>query len=252
MLSKIHQHVHKGVSYNLVLCIVGTCTDQSSSVSFSLTQVANTLQCDSVVVYQVLRDLQYNDYNTSSSGHSSTVTVEFNNISFHLTTQGDITDDEKDMISEQLLKKVKEREARDVERLYCLYSILKHASQTSYRDEGQAGPSLKKLLQLYFNDKLDSDYLCSLGITHYYQSDQSLTERQAYHIRHDIQALLSCYDDHQFTGRTIARILQGISSPCYPAEVWGKCRQFWRKHLNVDFNILTSMATEELIKFNHK
>ena len=240
------------VSVNLILYIVGTYTDQSNSVSFSLTQAANTLQCDSLVVYQVLRDLQYNDYNTSSSGHTSTVTVEFNNMSFHLTTRGDISNDEKDMITEQLLKKVKEREARDVERLYRLYSILKHASQTSYKDEGQDNPSLKQLLQLYFLDKLDSDYLRSLGITHCYQSDQSLTERQMYHIRHDIQALLSCYDDHQFTGRTIARILQGISSPCYPAKVWGKCRQFWRKHLNVDFNILSSMATEELIKFNHK
>lgn len=50
-----------------------------------------------------------------------------------------------------------------------------------------------------------------------------------------------------FTARSIARILHGIASPCYPAEVWGKARQHWRAQLHQDFNLLVRMGAQELL-----
>ena len=50
-----------------------------------------------------------------------------------------------------------------------------------------------------------------------------------------------------FPGRAIARVFHGIGSPCFPAEVWGKVRRFWRSHLHTDFNLVRKLATEALI-----
>ena len=66
--------------------------------------------------------------------------------------------------------------------------------------------------------------------------------------RSDMRQFIHLYGtEHQLTGRSIARVFQGISSPCFPAEVWGKVRRFWRSHMDVDFNKLRNMATEMLI-----
>jgi ATP-dependent DNA helicase Q4 len=39
----------------------------------------------------------------------------------------------------------------------------------------------------------------------------------------------------KLNGLVIARIFQGIGTPKYPAEVWGRHRIFWRSHLDFDF-----------------
>ena len=229
---------------------LGVISEHSTSVSFSLTQISDTLHCDSSTIHQVLQDLQYNDYNTSQlTVTSSNIMVEFSNPSFHLRSR-DISNEEKDLICQQLLDKVKRRENREVERLYQLYSILKCTSMSNHLCNSITNPSLKDLLQLYFNDKLTEETFHTLHIDPYEHLNQPLTERRAILVRNDIRSLLSIHEDQQFTGRSVARILQGISSPCFPAEVWGRMYMYWRKHLNVEFNILCKMATQELIKFN--
>jgi ATP-dependent DNA helicase Q4 len=46
----------------------------------------------------------------------------------------------------------------------------------------------------------------------------------------------------------VARIFHGIPSPNFPAQVWGRVRRFWRVHLEVDFNVLVRLASEEVLK----
>lgn len=72
-------------------------------------------------------------------------------------------------------------------------------------------------------------------------------ENQEQSIRSDIRSLILNYRDQTFTARSIARILHGISSPCFPAEIWGKARKHWRAQLHQDFNILVRMAAQELL-----
>ena len=45
----------------------------------------------------------------------------------------------------------------------------------------------------------------------------------------------------------MARIFHGIQSPNFPAKQWGRVFRFWRKHLDVDFNFLVKIATEEIV-----
>ena len=69
-------------------------------------------------------------------------------------------------------------------------------------------------------------------------------------VRADIVAFIQTHaHEHVLTGRAIARVLHGIDSPCFPAEVWGRQRRFWRAHLPVDFNIVRKLADRELVSF---
>lgn len=95
--------------------------------------------------------------------------------------------------------------------------------------------------------------------------------------RRDIRHLLSSWPEQQFSGRAVARIFHGIGeglgglaktqgalgsdlpspqsrvscstagSPCYPAQVYGRDRRFWRKYLHLSFHALAHLATEEIL-----
>ncbi|KAI4566025.1 hypothetical protein MJT46_019712, partial [Ovis ammon polii x Ovis aries] len=96
-------------------------------------------------------------------------------------------------------------------------------------------------------------------------------------IRRDIRQLLSSWPEQRFSGRAVARIFHGIGadlgglalrelgaggtpgpessvtspplpgSPCYPAQVFGRDRRFWRKYLHLSFPALMHLATQELL-----
>ena len=67
-------------------------------------------------------------------------------------------------------------------------------------------------------------------------------------VRGDIRSFVCTHRDHVWTGRAVARILHGIQSPNFPAKQWGRVFRFWRKHLDVDFNFLVKIATEEIVR----
>lgn len=48
------------------------------------------------------------------------------------------------------------------------------------------------------------------------------------------------------TGRAIARIMQGISSPAYPATTWGR-NTLWGRYMDTDFEVLLKAANRELV-----
>ena len=48
------------------------------------------------------------------------------------------------------------------------------------------------------------------------------------------------------TGRAIARIMQGISSPAYPATTWGR-NTMWGRYMDTDFEVLLKAANRELV-----
>lgn len=69
------------------------------------------------------------------------------------------------------------------------------------------------------------------------------------YIRGDIRSLVHSQPDQTFTGRAIARIMHGIASPNYPAQVWGRLRRVWRSHLEVDFPTLVRIANNEIVQW---
>ena len=68
-------------------------------------------------------------------------------------------------------------------------------------------------------------------------------------VSRDIRSFITSHGDLELSGRAIARVFHGIDSPCFPASVWGRERRYWRRHLDVDFNLLRKCATKELVKF---
>ena len=221
----------------LLLLLLGSITDNSSSVNFSITQVANRLGLASKTIYQILKDLQYSK--------SSSAIIEFCNIAFHLKTNRCFTDTDKDSICQQLMEKIKSREEREIERLYQLYTILEHVATTDCSNS-----SLKQFLSLYFKDRLTTDLLQREGMDPYKLLCPSISDQRLLQLRADVRLLVRTHDDRAFTGRAVARILQGISSPCYPAEVWGRKVFNWRKYLDIEFNTLCKIATEEIVNNN--
>ena len=73
-------------------------------------------------------------------------------------------------------------------------------------------------------------------------------EAQEGQVRADVRQFISLHHDRTFTGRAVARIFHGIPSPCFPAQVWGRDRRFWRRHLDYDFSKLLKIATEEVLR----
>lgn len=104
-------------------------------------------------------------------------------------------------------------------------------------------------------------------------------------VRDDVRHFLTIRHDEKFTGRAVARIFHGIGtktrggwrgrggvrcptglcppprstssqqplrslpagSPCFPAQIYGRDRRFWRKHLSFNFHRLARLATEEIL-----
>lgn len=63
----------------------------------------------------------------------------------------------------------------------------------------------------------------------------------------DIRQMIFMYPENNFSGRSLARIFHGISSPCNPAVIWGRCK-YWRAHQKVNFNRLVSIGNMEIVR----
>ena len=240
----------------------GTDLDHTGEMTFSVIEVANSMGWEAHIVRSEVGGLQYNDRGTGgqgSSGARSTVLVEFSGLSFHLRSIGDFSPEERDHVCEFLSKKVKGQEEREVEKLHLLHAVLHSISQNSYFDcdrsasEGgsdleDSTSTLRKMICRYFSsDGLDKDFLAKLDIP-VLPVLQEISPDQERHVSSDVHSLVSIHSDHQFTGRTVARIFHGIASPLFPAEVWGRQHRFWRRHVDVDFNLLCQIATKKLLE----
>ena len=64
----------------------------------------------------------------------------------------------------------------------------------------------------------------------------------------DIRQMIHMYPENNFSGRTLARIFHGISSPVYPAVIWGRCK-YWRAYLMVSFHRLVRIGNREIVKY---
>ncbi len=107
---------------------------------------------------------------------------------------------------------------------------------------------LRGFIHDYFEEMMPlPDASSSTGALHPAAENGQIPDGQESSIRSDIRSLILNYRDQTFTARSIARILHGIASPCFPAEIWGKARKHWRAQLHQDFNLLIRLATQELI-----
>ncbi|XP_037549118.1 ATP-dependent DNA helicase Q4 [Nematolebias whitei] len=220
-----------------------------NQVEFDVVEVADTMGWQLPVVKRGLRQLQWS---TDRGSRRSGVLVEFSSSSFHFRSYGDLSDEEMDRVCHFLHNRVQEQERTQLFQLTACFKAFKSVAFKNVMsclddlDEGRS-LQLKNLLSEYFDQRRDRDHMLK---------PVDLEELNMYklldwedQIRADIRSFLSCRSDERFSGRAVARVFHGIGSPCYPAQIYGKDRRFWRKYIQFDFNQLIRLATQEILGF---
>ncbi|XP_059579651.1 ATP-dependent DNA helicase Q4 isoform X2 [Alligator mississippiensis] len=229
---------------------------QASSVEFDVVALSDSMGWEVVPVKRALRQLQWSPTLQTGRGRSR-VLVEFSEPSFHLRCPGDLTPTELDAMCDFLHRRVSAREAAALHQLQACFRAFQRVALQTWDLPSQLGAEersaqLKALLKDYFEkepvtqgaepackgdeEEVDEDDL----------SDLKLQDLGA-QVRADIRHFLSIRPEEKFSGRAVARIFHGIGSPCYPAQVYGRDRRFWRRYLHFDFHRLMRLATEEIL-----
>ncbi|CAG9088165.1 unnamed protein product [Plutella xylostella] len=217
---------------------------KSNILEFQVIEAAAAIGWDSGMCKYRLKNMEWLTENGSSQ--RSQLKIEFNTLGFRIKAPGDLDPSELDEMLDDLHGGVMSQEKA---KLYQLEEINK-----AFRELGNYSLQQKELSE--GNDFLveKSNKLKSI-IKHYFQREDNidnnivLEERplDEERVAADARALIVSYKDCSFTGRSIARIFQGIQSPNYPALVWGRCK-FWRSHLHEDFYGLIRIATQQIIQ----
>ncbi|KAM9317487.1 ATP-dependent DNA helicase Q4 [Gastrophryne carolinensis] len=225
----------------------------ASSLEFNVVELADSMGWESLPVKRVLRSLQWNSTNNGGfrgTGRSG-VLVEFSKLSFHFYSFGDLSDDELEDVCNFLHSKVSSRERAALHQLKACFRVFQRvayrsSSACAERVSGERSAQLKSFILDYFQGKnplsdqsedTAEDELCRVKV-----------EDWKPQLCSDVRSFLSIHQEERFTGRALARIFHGIGSPCYPAQVYGRDRRFWRKYLHLDFNRVMRICQEEIIR----
>ncbi|XP_053561089.1 ATP-dependent DNA helicase Q4 [Bombina bombina] len=224
-----------------------------SSVEFNVVELADSMGWEVVPVKRALRDLQWAQRTIGGfkgTGKSG-VLVEFSKLSFHFRSYGDLADHELEDLCDFLHHKVVSRESAALHQLMACYKAFKRvayrtSSSCAEKISAERSAELKDLLLKYF-EKKDGIDDCDVDD----QEDLSHCKAQDWkdQVRADVRLFLSIHQEERFNGRAISRVFHGIGSPCYPAEIYGRDRRFWRKYIQLDFNELMQLCKEEIIRF---
>ncbi|XP_030002338.1 ATP-dependent DNA helicase Q4 isoform X1 [Sphaeramia orbicularis] len=229
--------------------MAGERVESCNQLEFDVVEVADTMGWQLPLVKRGLRQLQWS---TDRGGGCSGVLVEFSDPSFYFRSYGDLSDDEMDRVCQFLHNRVQEQEKTQLFQLTACFKAFKSVAYqrvSSCVDDLEESRSLelKNLLLEYFEKRRDQNHTFTpVDIEELDKYKLLDWENQ---IRADIRSFLSYRSDEKFSGRAVARIFHGIGSPCFPAQVYGKDRRYWRKYIRFDFNQLIRLATQEIIRF---
>ncbi|CAK6439051.1 unnamed protein product [Pipistrellus nathusii] len=223
-------------------------TGGESSVEFDMLELVDSMGWELAPVRKALRQLQWDPEPRKGVPRGTGVLVEFSELAFYLHSPGDLTAQEKDQICGFLHDRVQAREREALANLRLMFQAFHSVAFPS------CGPCLEQ------PDDDRSSRLKAL-LTHYLEEGGPVAEKEAQgpepgqaelqdwedQVRRDVRHFLSSWPEQQFSGRAVARIFHGIGSPCFPAQVYGRDRRFWRKYLHLSFHALIKLATEEIL-----
>ncbi|XP_033149583.1 ATP-dependent DNA helicase Q4 [Drosophila busckii] len=218
-----------------------TFKDDANIIEFSATDIAAAIGWNSGVVKYQLKNLEWMQVNGYPK--RSPITVSFFDLGFRIKAPGDFTEAEIDDALDTLYERsVKQERTQLIQLQYVAHGLSAVAYSTSAQccsaDFPQdRGNQLKGIVRNYFRNDYPQDL--ELEIEPSNVPDD--------HIISDVHALVNMYPDNTFSGRNIARIFHGISSPNFPAVMWGRCK-YWRAHTKVDFNRILKLANIEIVK----
>ncbi|KDR08798.1 ATP-dependent DNA helicase Q4 isoform X2 [Zootermopsis nevadensis] len=218
----------------------GISHDGSSKIEFPVVDIASLIGWDSGIVKKHLKSLEWTKVN--DKWRRTGITVELYELGFRVLAPGNLSASELDEALDTLYGHVKNLEMCSLLQLKTVFEVLMSVSYVNCsecRDEVD----------------MDRNENLKLMIRRYFEQEQSIVEAETKEeilmneeqVVADVRSLVCMYRDTSFTGRSVARIFHGIPSPCFPAQVWGRCR-FWRAHLNSDFSLICKVASKEILQ----
>ncbi|XP_063241000.1 ATP-dependent DNA helicase Q4 isoform X2 [Bacillus rossius redtenbacheri] len=216
----------------------GVSHEKSNIIEFPVVEVAAAIGWDSGLAKARLKNLEWQK--VGDKWRRTGLAVEFSRLGFRVAARGDLPARELDEVLDTLHARVRGREAAALAQLESVFAALTAVSCPEYKECSEEcnidrSEQLKGIIREYFQRE---QVACDLP------SEEGL--RNEDQVAADVRALVCGYRDTGFTGRAVARIFHGIASPCFPAQVWGRCR-FWRAHLDKGFQALCRVATREIL-----
>lgn len=217
-------------------------------MEFDVVKLVDSMGWELAPVRKALHQLQWNPEPRKGVPRGTGVLVEFSELAFYLHSPGDLTAQEKDQICGFLHDRV---QAREREALACLRLMFQAFHSVAFpscgpcleKPDDDRSTRLKALLGHYFEEEGPGGEEAAQGP----EPGQAKLQDWEDQIRRDVRHFLSSWPEQQFSGRAVARIFHGIGSPCFPAQVYGRDRRFWRKYLHLNFHALIKLATEEIL-----
>ncbi|KRF84008.1 ATP-dependent DNA helicase Q4 [Drosophila virilis] len=218
-----------------------TFKEDANIIEFSVIDIAAGIGWNSGVVKYQLKNLEWMQVNGYPK--RSPISVSFYDLGFRIKAPGDFTEAEIDDALDTLYtRSVKQERTQLIQLQYVAHGL----SAVAYSSCAQCCSvdfpqdrciQLKGIVRNYFRNDYPQDLELEIEPSNVPDA----------HIIDDVHALINLYPDNTFSGRNIARLFHGISSPNYPAVMWGRCK-YWRAHTKVDFNRILKLANMEIVK----
>lgn len=214
--------------------------EKMSHLEIPVIQLAADMNWDSGIVKHSMKDLEWTKVNNKS--YRSGITVQFLDLGFRVLAPGNLTSEQLDEALDSLYNHVYSQEVLSLKQLHAVFKAFTEVSCDSVDEclesvNTENSEILKQQVRSYFSheSQIESTVLPEPKLEN---EDKIIS---------DIHTLITSYPEQNFTGRSMARIFHGIASPNFPAVVWGRCL-LWRAHMNQDFNLLSKLATQELLR----
>ena len=195
-------------------------------VSATISAVSRRMGWEYTMLKRELGSLSYNDRGTGGEQRSSVI-VEMTDLSYMFEIYHR-KDNGAEEVVDFLEGKIGETETMSLNKL-ALFSDMLATGACNRNDV-----LFREKIRNYF----ESDPVCPPPPS---LTDVSLIPR----LRQEIGGFIMTHSDTKFTGRAIARIFHGISSPKFPAHMWGTT-PYWRKYMHAGFHTVRKMAEKEL------
>ncbi|PSN39460.1 hypothetical protein C0J52_17707 [Blattella germanica] len=218
----------------------GISHDNSNKIEFPVVDIAAAIGWDSGIVKRQLKNLEWNKVN--DKWRRTGITVEFFELGFRVLAPGNLNASELDEALDTLHNHVELQEQSSLQQLKTVFDSLTSVCHSDHKEcmedaDPDRSENLKVMIRKYFEEDQSISKI---------ETKQDILENEE-QISSDVRSLVCMYRDTNFTSRAVARIFHGIASPCYPAQIWGRCR-FWRAHLNSNFKLISKVAAREILR----
>nr|XP_027195619.1 ATP-dependent DNA helicase Q4-like [Dermatophagoides pteronyssinus] len=224
--------------------------NSNTNFTFSIADVARLMTKDVWSIRKHLKSIQRK--------YRRQLGIRFSDYSFHFDSPGVLSNKQLENIIDSVYNRMIKFEQQEILKLRYTYQKLSEFRLNSLERKDD-----DKLLEKSDNLKefLNQIYFGTESITSEIEKTFSTMDRKSINyslpclmdMRNDDYAAISYkitefiqqfYDQGLDTARKIARILTGISSPQYSADIWARQRQFWRSLTDVDFEFLLYLTEQ--------